>query len=63
MTSTWSQSTAELERVLKKATSRRAYGLDHLPKPDEMTEIAEPWRPFRSAGSWYLWRLSDILTL
>ena len=29
----------------------------------EMTEIAEPWRPFRSAGSWYLWRLSDILTL
>ena len=42
---------------------RRAYGLDHLPKADEMTAIAEPWRPYRSAGSWYLWRLGDILTM
>jgi DNA-3-methyladenine glycosylase II len=33
-----------------------AYGLPDLPKPDEMRTIAEPWRPFRSAGTWYMWR-------
>lgn len=41
---------------------RLAYGIDKLP-PAKMEEIAEPWRPYRSAGSWYLWRRSDILTL
>jgi DNA-3-methyladenine glycosylase II len=40
-----------------------AYGLDQLPKPDVMEKIAEPWRPFRSAGSWYLWRRADTMTL
>jgi DNA-3-methyladenine glycosylase II len=40
-----------------------AYGLKDLPKPDEMMRIAEPWRPYRSAGSWYLWRRADIVTL
>lgn len=33
-----------------------AYGLPDLPKPDEMQTIAEPWRPYRSAGTWYMWR-------
>jgi DNA-3-methyladenine glycosylase II len=33
-----------------------AYGLLELPKPDEMRRIAEPWRPYRSAGTWYMWR-------
>ena len=33
-----------------------AYGLSDLPKPDEMRRIAEPWRPYRSAGTWYMWR-------
>ncbi len=32
------------------------YGLPDLPKPDEMRRIAEPWRPYRSAGTWYMWR-------
>jgi 3-methyladenine DNA glycosylase/8-oxoguanine DNA glycosylase len=32
------------------------YGLADLPKPEEMREIAEPWRPYRSAGTWYMWR-------
>ncbi len=40
-----------------------AYGLASMPKPEEMTEIAEPWRPYRSAGSWYLWRRGDLVTL
>ena len=42
---------------------RVAYDLDAMPKPDEMFEIAEPWRPFRSAATWYLWRRSDLVTL
>lgn len=40
-----------------------AYGLDAPPKPAEMEAIAEAWRPYRSAGSWYLWRRSDLVTL
>jgi DNA-3-methyladenine glycosylase II len=27
------------------------YGLDHLPKPDEVAEVAARWRPYRSLGS------------
>ena len=27
-----------------------------LPKPPEMETIAEPWRPYRSIATWYLWR-------
>lgn len=42
---------------------RLAYGLDTLPRTPQMEEIAEPWRPFRSAGSWYLWRRGDLVTL
>jgi len=32
-----------------------AYGLEELPSPAELTEIGEPWRPFRSAGCRVLW--------
>ncbi len=31
------------------------YGLDELPEPDELTRIAEPWRPQRSLACIYLW--------
>ena len=34
----------------------RAYGLDGLPDPATMERIAEPWRPFRTLASRYLWR-------
>ncbi|HEX3801377.1 MAG TPA: DNA-3-methyladenine glycosylase [Solirubrobacteraceae bacterium] len=33
-----------------------AYGLDAMPLPAAMEEIAEPWRPYRSLASRYLWR-------
>jgi DNA-3-methyladenine glycosylase II len=33
-----------------------AYALPDLPNPEEMRRIAEPWRPYRSAGTWYMWR-------
>jgi DNA-3-methyladenine glycosylase II len=38
---------------------RRAYGLDAVPKPDAMIEIAEPWRPYRTRACRYLWRSLD----
>lgn len=37
----------------------RAYGLDGLPDPATMERIAEPWRPFRTLASRYLWRSLD----
>jgi len=39
--------------ALRKAV-RSAYRLDHLPLPAEVTAIAEPWRPYRSLATSYL---------
>ncbi len=39
-----------------RAAVRNQYGLAELPKPSEMRRIAEPWRPYASYASWYLWR-------
>ncbi len=38
---------------------RLAYGLQQTPSADEMISISEPWRPYRSFASWYLWRAID----
>jgi DNA-3-methyladenine glycosylase II len=35
------------------------YGLPELPTPAELTEIAEPWRPYRTLACRYLWRSLD----
>ncbi|MDX1951245.1 MAG: DNA-3-methyladenine glycosylase [Verrucomicrobiota bacterium] len=37
----------------------KAYGLPTLPKPGELREFGERWRPFRTVASWYLWRAAD----
>ena len=37
----------------------RLYGLEEYATPAELTEIAEPWRPYRSIGAYYLWRALD----
>ena len=37
----------------------RAYGLEVVPKPDALTLIAEPWRPYRTRACLYLWRSLD----
>jgi DNA-3-methyladenine glycosylase II len=34
----------------------RAYGLESAPDAAAMTEIAEPWRPYRTRACRYLWR-------
>lgn len=38
---------------------QKLYQLEALPSVSQMTEIAASWRPFRSLGAWYLWRLND----
>ena len=38
-----------------RAGMQRLYGLPDLPKPAQMREIAEPWKPYRSYASLYLW--------
>ncbi len=46
-----------VQRVMK-----GAYGLVSLPDPATMLQMAEPWRPYRSAAAWYLWRSAEIIT-
>ncbi len=36
------------------------YDLPDLPKRAELEALAEPWRPYRSIGAWYLWRVLEI---
>jgi DNA-3-methyladenine glycosylase II len=38
---------------------QRIYGLKGLPKPEQMIKIAEKWRPYRSVGTWYMWKAMD----
>lgn len=39
---------------------QRLDGLDELPTPTAVVARAEPWQPYRSMASWYLWRLVDM---
>ena len=32
------------------------YGKKHMPKPKELLEFGERWRPYRTIASWYMWR-------
>jgi 3-methyladenine DNA glycosylase/8-oxoguanine DNA glycosylase len=34
----------------------RAYALDALPKPKELAELGERFRPYRTVAAWYCWR-------
>lgn len=37
---------------------QKAYSLDHLPTPTEVTQLAEDrnWHPYESIATWYVWR-------
>lgn len=35
---------------------QKQFELSELPRPEQIETIAEPWRPFASIASWYLWR-------
>lgn len=39
-----------------RAGVRDMYGLPELPNRVALVERAEPWRPYRSVATWYLWR-------
>jgi DNA-3-methyladenine glycosylase II len=38
---------------------RKLYRLRKEPTPEKMLALAEPWRPFRTVASWYLWRVQE----
>lgn len=43
---------------------KRTYQLAELPTPNTMIDIADPWRPYRSVATWYLWKsLSNFDTI
>lgn len=42
-----------------RAAVKKHYDLPNLPKPEEIPPLAEPWRPYRTIASWYLWRSID----
>jgi DNA-3-methyladenine glycosylase II len=37
-----------------------AYGLKGMPKPKALLAYAERWKPYRSAGAWYMWRAIEL---
>ncbi len=39
-----------------RAGVRDLFGLPDLPTPKQLVELTEPWRPYRSVATWYLWR-------
>jgi DNA-3-methyladenine glycosylase II len=43
-----------------RAGVRDLYGLTELPDKKRLSELAEPWRPYRSIATWYIWRIRDM---
>jgi 3-methyladenine DNA glycosylase/8-oxoguanine DNA glycosylase len=39
---------------------QRLYGHPEMPTPAELEAHAECWRPYRSVGSWYMWRALEV---
>jgi DNA-3-methyladenine glycosylase II len=39
-----------------RAAVQQQFGLAALPGATELRTLAEPWRPYRSIATWYLWR-------
>jgi 3-methyladenine DNA glycosylase/8-oxoguanine DNA glycosylase len=40
----------------------QTYGWKELPRPKELLEAGEKWRPYRTVAAWYFWRALDIQT-
>ncbi len=38
---------------------RIAYGKRSMPKPRDVLQYGERWKPYRTAAAWYLWRAAD----
>ena len=39
-----------------RAGVKRHYGLKEMPPRKQLHELAEPWRPYRTIATWYIWR-------
>jgi DNA-3-methyladenine glycosylase II len=39
---------------------QRAYRLRKLPEAPRIEKIAAPWAPYRTIGSWYMWRVLEL---
>lgn len=39
---------------------QRAYRLRKLPDAQRVERIAAPWAPYRTVGSWYMWRVLEL---
>lgn len=37
-----------------------AYRMRKLPKPQKVLEIGARWTPYRTIGSWYMWRVLEL---
>jgi DNA-3-methyladenine glycosylase II len=35
---------------------RRMYSMPDLPEKDEIEDLAEKWRPYRTVATWYIWK-------
>jgi DNA-3-methyladenine glycosylase II len=35
---------------------QRLYSMPNLPEKDEIEELAEKWRPYRTVATWYIWK-------
>jgi DNA-3-methyladenine glycosylase II len=44
-----------------RAGMRITYGLATVPTPKEALLIGEKWAPYRSVGSWYMWRAAETI--
>jgi DNA-3-methyladenine glycosylase II len=38
----------------------RTYNLKNLPTKTQMERIARKWEPYRTLGSWYMWRSLEV---
>jgi DNA-3-methyladenine glycosylase II len=41
---------------------QRAYGLRKMPDAKRVEKIAARWAPYRTVGSWYMWRVLELVT-
>lgn len=39
---------------------QKAYRMRKLPNPKQVLRRGEKWSPYRTVGSWYMWRILDV---
>jgi DNA-3-methyladenine glycosylase II len=44
-----------------RAAVQQEYAFKELPDKNQLEELGEPWRPFRSIATWYMWRSRGFL--